>query len=188
MSDEDVTKKKYAILRFGKIRSWGTLALVHKHNNRKVSSEDLLNDTPPRELLPGGSEDFVSSAKERMRELGIPESSTRGKVLAVETVISASRAWFESASDAQKEEWLGRCVDWVTKKFGRGLISVKLHLGEEVWHLHAAALPAVAKVPRKRGRPHKDPERRQESEAFWSSKAAAATTTSSSSSGPSFTP
>jgi Plasmid recombination enzyme len=167
----ETPKKRYAILRVGKIRSMATLQHVDNHNNRKVISENLINDTPPRELLEDGSDDFVRSAPERMQELAIPRPSTRGKIIAVEVVMTASRGWFEAATDEQKQEWLDACVAWVQTKFGEGLLSVKLHLDEEVWHIHAVAIPAVLKRPKKRGRPHSNPEDRKTSEALWALKA-----------------
>lgn len=128
------------------------------HNTRAVSGENIREDAPPpKELLELGSDDFVSSAKALLNELEIPKNSLEDKVIAVETVTTASRDWFDKASDEDKQEWVDANVAWATKKFGRGLLSAKLHLDEEVWHIHFVALPVVEKLDLPRGAKPKDP-------------------------------
>lgn len=78
-------------------------------------------------------------------------------MLAVETVATASRGWFDKASDEEKQDWLGANVGWAKEKFGRGLLSAKLHLDEEVWHIHFVALPVVEKRDLPRGKKPTDP-------------------------------
>jgi hypothetical protein len=171
MTDIEVCEKKdYAILRLAKIRSLAELSLVDKHDTRKIVSENILEQIAPRELLPEGSDDFVASARAKLNELAIPLPRPREKVLAVEVLMTASGRWFDQADDDRKQEWLDRNVAWLSEKFGRGLISAKLHLDEEVWHIHAVALPVVLKERKKRGRPHRDLDRRRASDEEWAAK------------------
>ena len=45
---------------------------------------------------------FVATAHARMAELGIDPASAKGKIIAVEAVVSASRGWFAQASAADR--------------------------------------------------------------------------------------
>lgn len=162
-------RKNYAILRFAKIRSWATLALVDAHNNRKGElPENVLADAPaPVELLGAdGSDDFVASAARRLNEVGLSQADADKKILAIEAVVSASKAWFENALQSDKDEWVRANLAWAQAKFGRGLISAKLHLDEETWHIHFIALPLVEKARKRRGRKPKDPEKLKLREEF----------------------
>lgn len=158
MPDSTTPRKLYAIMRYAKMKSFTALNRVCKHNTRILSGENIRQDAPaPVELLDQGSDDFVESASALLEELGIPRKSLDGKVLAVETVATASRGWFDKATDEEKQDWLRANVDWAKEKFGRGLLTAKLHLDEEVWHIHFVALPVVEKQDLPRGKKPKDP-------------------------------
>jgi hypothetical protein len=158
MPDTGTARKLYAIMRYAKIKSFTALDRVCKHNTRVISGENIRKEGPaPVELLEQGSGDFVTSAHALLNELGISKKSLDGKVLAVETVVTASRAWFEKATDEEEEAWLHANVEWAKQKFGRGLLSAKLHLDEEVRHIHLVSLPVVEKLDLPRGKKPKDP-------------------------------
>jgi len=124
-------RKMFAILRVGKIPDWATLRRVSNHNTRTVVSENVQdNRPPPRELLEEGSDDFVASARERMIELGIDPASAKDKIVAVEAVVSASKAWFAQASEQQKAAWRAASLKWARGLFGRGLLTAKEHLDD----------------------------------------------------------
>lgn len=160
MPDTTTPRKLYAIMRYAKIKSFTALDRVCKHNTRVLSGENIRDNAPaPVELLEHGSDDFVASAHALLKELGIARGSLGGKVLAVETVTTASRGWFDKASDEEKQDWLRTNVDWAKEKFGRGLLTAKLHLDEEVWHIHFVALPVSEKLDLPRGAKPKDPVR-----------------------------
>lgn len=92
MTADTAPRKLYAIMRYAKIKSPAALARVCAHNTRTVHSENVReNAPPPLELLETGSDDFVTSAYALLSELGIDRGSIKGKVLAVETVTTASR-------------------------------------------------------------------------------------------------
>ncbi|UZW57558.1 plasmid recombination protein [Sphingobium sp. JS3065] len=158
MPDTTTPRKLYAIMRYAKIKSFAALDRVCQHNIRTIAGENIRDDAPPPlELLEEGSDDFVASARGRLRDLGIDMQSTKDKVIAVETVTTASKAWFDKASEAEKQEWLRTNVEWAKKKFGKGLLSAKLHLDEEVWHIHFVAIPVVEKRALPRGKKPTDP-------------------------------
>lgn len=166
-------KKQYAIMRFGKITGPEALRRVSNHNTRAVHSENVqIDGPPPRELLDKGSDDFVKSANDLLDELDISRASTKDKVLAVEAVVSASRAWFDNTTAAEKDEWCNASVKWAHKKFGRGLLTAKLHEDEEVWHIHFVALPVVNKQQKPRGRPPRCADERRRREEEWAKKPA----------------
>lgn len=146
-------RKMFAILRVGKIPDWATLRRVSNHNTRTVVSENVQdNRPPPRELLEEGSDDFVASARERMIELGIDPASAKDKIVAVEAVVSASKAWFAQASEQQKAAWRAASLKWARGLFGRGLLTAKEHLDEETPHIHFVAVPVFQKRRLRRGR------------------------------------
>ncbi len=160
MSKKTAAGKPYAIMRFAKISSFTVLARVCQHNTRAISGENIRKDAPPPvELLENGSDDFVASAHALMEELAIDKDSCSGKVLAVEAVTTASGGWFDNASDQDKRQWLAANVEWAKQKFGRGLLAAKLHLDEEVWHIHFVAVPVVEKAAMPRGARPRDPEK-----------------------------
>lgn len=158
MPNTNTPRKLYAIMRYAKIKSFAALDRVCQHNIRTIAGENIRDDAPPPlELLEEGSDDFVASARDRLRGLGIDMQSTKDKVIAVETVTTASKAWFDKASEEEKQEWLRTNVEWAKKKFGKGLLSAKLHLDEEVWHIHFVAIPVVEKRALPRGKKPTDP-------------------------------
>lgn len=158
MPNSNTTSKRYAIMRFAKIKSFSALARVCQHNTRAISGENIRKDAPPpMELLEEGSDDFVRSAQARLEELAISRDSLEGKVIAVEIVVTASRGWFDDATEEEKREWLRANVEWAKERFGRGLLTGKLHLDEEVWHIHFVALPVVEKRELPRGKRPTDP-------------------------------
>lgn len=158
MPDTTTPRKLYAIMRYAKVKSFAALDRVCQHNIRTIAGENIRDDAPPPlELLEEGSDDFVASARDRLRELGIDMQSTNDKVIAVETVTTASKGWFDKASEAEKQEWLRTNVEWAAHKFGKGLLTAKLHLDEEVWHIHFVAIPVVEKRALPRGKKPTDP-------------------------------
>lgn len=158
MQADTPPRKNYAIMRYAKIKTFGALKHVCNHNTRAVTGENIREDAPPPlELLETGSDDFGASVYALLDELGIGKGTLKDKVLAVETVTTASRGWFEKASENDKQQWLDANVAWARAKFGRGLITAKLHLDEEVWHIHFVAVPVVEKARKPRGARPKDP-------------------------------
>jgi len=157
MPNNTAPRKLYAIMRYAKIKSFTALSRDRNLNTRATSGENIIEGAPPpKELLANGSDDFVSSAQALFKKLGIEPSTLKGKVIAVETVTTASRSWFDMASEIEKAEWVRLNVQWAQKKFGRGLLSAKLHFDEEVWHIHFVAVPIVQKLDLPRGAKPKD--------------------------------
>ena len=140
-------RKMFAVMRIGKISDWATLRRVSNHNTRAVVSENVQDNMPaPRELLEDGSDDFIASTRERMIELGIDPASAKDKIVAVEAVVSASKAWFAQATEQQQAAWRAASLKWARGLFGRGLITAKLHEDEETPHIHFVAIPVVEMV------------------------------------------
>lgn len=165
MPTDALPRKLYAIMRFAKIRSFAALARVCAHNIRTIVGENIVEGAPePIELLEHGTDDFVASAHALLNRMGIDPASIKNKVLAVEAVTTASKGWFEKATDDEKRQWIAANLEWGRRKFGEGLISARLHLDEETWHIHTVALPVVEKRAAQRGAPPRDPAARAEYE------------------------
>ena len=61
-----------------------------------VVGENIRDDAPPPlELLEGGSDDFGASVHTLLDDLGIGKGSLKDKILAVETVTTASRRFID---------------------------------------------------------------------------------------------
>jgi Plasmid recombination enzyme len=151
--------KPYAIMRIEKLKTLGALDRRYDHNMRIVVSENILPDHPPPvELLDGVTGTYSKLVTAKFVELGIDEKAQKGKIIAVEAIVTASRVWFDGADEVMRQQWIEANVEWARKKFGKGLISIKLHADEETPHLHIVAIPVVAKAKLTRGRPPKDPE------------------------------
>jgi hypothetical protein len=150
-STDALTGKNYAIMRVDRIRDLAEMRRIEQHNTREKLSENVEpGGPPPRELLPDAHPDTVAGARARMDELGLDLAKLKGAV-GVEVILTTSHAWWETATEQIKEDWVDANLAWLAKKFGRALLSAKLHEDEKTPHIHAVALSAVSKVDSVRG-------------------------------------
>ncbi|MBR0551062.1 plasmid recombination protein [Stakelama marina] len=167
-SNETPAGKNYAIMRVERIYDLGEMRRVEQHNTRERLSENVEVGGPePRELLADGPPDVLDRAHERMAECGLDLGAVNGAV-GVEVVLTTSHAWWLTATEQVKEDWVDANMTWLATKFGRALLSAKLHEDEKTPHIHAVALAAVCKVDGVRGPKPKTEEgwaRRREEEA-----------------------
>lgn len=170
MSDNTTahTWKNYAIMRVERIRDLGEMRRIEQHNTREKLSENIEPGRPaPRELLPNAKADTVVGARERMTELQLDLGQLKGSV-GVEVILTTSNAWWNTASNQMQKDWIAANLAWLGDKFGRALLSAKLHEDEKTPHIHAVALSAVSKVDSVRGPKPKSEEgqrRRREEQA-----------------------
>lgn len=156
-----LTGKNYAILRVERIGSLNEMRRIEQHNTREKMSENVEpGGPPPRELLSEAHADTVAGARERMAELQLDLGKVKGAV-GVEVFLGTSKAWWATASEQMKQDWIAANVSWLSDKFGRALLSAKLHEDEKTPHIHAVALAAVSKVDSVRGPKPKTEEGRE---------------------------
>lgn len=158
--------KNYAIMRVERISSLSEMRRIEQHNTREKLSENVEEGgPPPRELLPEAHYDTVVGARERMVELELDLGKVAGAV-GVEMILTTSPGWWDTATQQMKQDWVTANVVYLREKFGRALLSAKLHEDEKTPHIHAVALAAVSKVDGVRGPKPKSEEgkerRRQE--------------------------
>lgn len=150
-STDASSSKTYAIMRVERIHGLGEMRRIEQHNTREKLSENVEPGGPaPRELLPDAHVDTVAGARERMKELQLDLANVKG-CIGVEVVLTTSHAWWINATEQLKQEWIDANLAWLADKFGRALLSAKLHEDEKTPHIHAVALSAVSKVDRVRG-------------------------------------
>lgn len=148
---EALASKNYAIMRVERIRELGEMRRIELHNTREKLSENVEPDGPePRELIPVGPPDVLDRAHDRMAECGLDIKKVEGAV-GVEVVLTTSHAWWLTATEQMKQDWIDANIDWLNQKFGRALLSAKLHEDEKTPHIHAVALAAVCKIDGVRG-------------------------------------
>lgn len=153
MPDNNVAEpgKNYAIMRVERISSLAEMRRIEQHNTREKRSENVEPDgPPPRELLPDAHADTVIGARERMAELRLELGKVAGAV-GVEMFLGTSHAWWITASEQMKRDWVAANVTYLRDKFGQALLSAKLHEDEKTPHIHAVALSAVSKIDGVRG-------------------------------------
>ena len=160
--------KNYAIMRVERIGTLSEMRRIEQHNTREKLSENIEPGGPaPRELLPDAHGDTVVGARERMTELQLDLGKVAGAV-GVEMILTTSASWWDTATGQMKQDWVADNVTYLRDKFGRALLSAKLHEDEKTPHIHAVALAAVSKVDGVRGpkpKTEEAKERRREEQA-----------------------
>lgn len=132
----------YAIMRAKKLATMGNVAasLQHCFRERETLNADAAR-TPDNEHREATS---TSEAMGRLREL-LPEKRRKDAVLAVEYVMTASPAWWETASADQQRAFFDRSVEWLTEKYGADrIVAASIHRDEATPHLSAFVVPLTA--------------------------------------------
>ncbi|WP_133365522.1 plasmid recombination protein [Qipengyuania sediminis] len=155
-------KPPYAILRIGKIKSFETLAAVEYHNTRQIPAGTVTGAPQPEDLvkLTGSYRDRVEQV---FHETGA--SWEKGKVLAVEMLVTASPEWWTTAAPEEREQWWQAQWRFANDKFGPGLIAFTPHLDESTPHCHFVGLPIYHAIEKKRGNKPRKPEAIRKREA-----------------------
>jgi hypothetical protein len=147
--------KHYAILRTEKIKTWKHLAAVGKHNNRLIPANTVPGAMPPTELVPG-PDDLTERVRARHKKLGVAHE--KGKVLAIEVLMTASPGWWAAADNWQKKEFFEQSAKSLHDEFGKGVVSISVHTDESTPHIQAVVVPVYQDIVKKRGRKPKTPE------------------------------
>lgn len=148
-------KLPYAILRIGKIKDFKTLAAVEYHNTRQIPSGTVDGAPPPQDLV-----QLEGSYRERIEQVFEETGANweKGKVLAVEMLVTASPEWWATATPEERKEWWKAQWRFARDKFGQGLIAFTTHLDESTPHCHFVGIPLYLAIEKKRGAKPKTPE------------------------------
>lgn len=150
------TKPNYAIMRIGKIRSRAVLDAVEWHNTRKGSARVVSGLGMPDDWS-GRKGSYRDRADDILHELGATHD--RGKILAVEVLVSTSPEWWVTATGEQKRQWWEAQYAYAKHTFGPGLVAFTPHLDESTPHAQFVGLPVYYATKKKRGAKPKDPEK-----------------------------
>jgi len=140
----------YAVYRFEKVKDWGQVAAMGRHNER---TRDTPNADPERQWMNerlAGSGDWVADVRGVIGDATVYKNS----VLTYDLVLSASPEWFRQASPDQIRAWQRRSMEWMSDTFGAHRIAAAIaHRDEKTMHIQAAIVPIVDDGPgSRRGR------------------------------------
>lgn len=145
----------YAIMRIGKIHNYKVLEAVDGHNTRKIPAGTVQGAPAPIDYV-NMSGTLCQRAQEVLHDKGAVWE--KGKILAVEFLVTASPEWWANASFEQKTEWLKVQWKYATDKFGEGLISFTPHTDESTPHVQFVGLPLYSAIEKTKGRKPSTPE------------------------------
>lgn len=145
----------HAIMRISKIHNYKVLKAVDGHNTRKIPAGTVDGAPTPIDWvdLPGT---MCERAQKVLQDKGAVWE--KGKILAVEVLVTASPDWWANASPEQKTEWLKAQWRYANDKFGAGLISFTPHLDESTPHVQFVGLPLYSAIKKTRGAKPRTPE------------------------------
>lgn len=133
----------YAILRFEKLKTTGTIAASAGHMMRTRPTPNAREELRERNRILRGS---ASPSKDVADLLGTVEKVRSNGVLAVEFLMSASPEWWRSSTKEQRGDWVRQSVAWLETEFGQENVAhVQLHVDEKTPHLTGFIVPRVAK-------------------------------------------
>jgi len=147
--------KKFAILRFQKIKSFSKLKAHSNHLSRKRETLNADQDSlhAPQAIL--GSGDHEADARQAIESLS--RKPRKNATLAIEAILTASPDWIRDGAEpggfnAQRVVELTKSAKaFLEKQFPGCPISATLHLDESTPHIHATIIP-IDETPTRTGK------------------------------------
>lgn len=143
----------FAIITFrdeGPLKNWQAIRAANVHNARTKPLPHAMPGAPaPRHLI--GTGDLEHDVKRQLRAVKLdPDRLRKNGVIAYEAILSASPAFFEAGTPAERaqrlEEWTKAQVEWARERYGSHRIaSMVLHEDEKTPHVHLILLPLEVK-------------------------------------------
>ncbi len=138
--------KRFITLRFKRIKTWGHVYHVRRHNTREMECKHVDKEAPkPRLLL--GDRDVAGTIREVLARYGV--TPQLGEVLAIEFVASTSREVFDGLDKESRQAKLCAFIAFTIKAFADRfriegqIVSVALHEDERTPHLHIVVVPLI---------------------------------------------
>lgn len=135
----------FAILRFAKHKSLGTISAssAHMTRDRKTANADPAKLGLNR-VLAGDETSPSDLVRARHHAATIARGKTPRKngVIAIEVMLGMSPGWWPKATPGQRDAWTRRSKQWLTDTFGDGnVVSLILHYDETTPHLTGFIVP-----------------------------------------------
>lgn len=127
----------FAIMRFEKLKSWGSIggSLSHTYRTRNTPNADQ-----DREYLNAHSHDSTQDVKNDIQGR-LPEKYKKDSVMCLEHVFTASPDWSGWGTD-QEYEFFERSKKWLIDRYGaENVIATSIHRDETTPHLIAYIVP-----------------------------------------------
>ncbi|MEG3086065.1 plasmid recombination protein [Sphingomonas sp. PB4P5] len=137
--------RAFVTMRFKRIKTWGHVYHVRRHNSREMSCPHVDRQVPPQYLI--GGADVAAAIREVLQRYEVEPNP--GEVLALEFIVSASRKVFEGIErdehHAKINELIGCTMRAFRSRFGISgqIVSVVLHKDETTPHLHVVVVPLL---------------------------------------------
>lgn len=148
------SKKRYAILRTEKIKSWATLAKSVGHNLRTSNErrEHLDPNCPNPLTILAGSSNFLKEWKQQVEGMHLRKlQQGQSHTLAREFLLTMSPEWAHGKTEKQIQAWAEANVSWAKNRFGPERVKLAvLHLDEQTPHI-ALYVVGLTADPKNRG-------------------------------------
>lgn len=141
-----IGEQRFVVMRFKRIKTWGHVYHVRRHNTREMECRHLEKDAlPPRLIV--GTADVASSIRKVLDRYGVKHKA--GEVLALEYVVSTSRVVFDGLEGDERER---QVIDFVVCslrafcdrfRIEGQIVSAALHEDERTPHLHVVVVPLI---------------------------------------------
>lgn len=139
-------ERRFVTMRFKRIKTWGHVYHVRRHNTREMECRHLEKDAPPPRLIIGTA-DVGGEIRQLLDRYGVKHRP--GEVLALEFVVSTSREVFEGLDqpthDHRLQQFIVRtCLAFSDRfKIPGQVVSVAPHEDERTPHLHIVVVPLI---------------------------------------------
>lgn len=148
-----IEERRFVTMRFKRIKTWGHVYHVRRHNTREMECRHVEKDAPPPQMLVG-DDDVAGAIRSVLADYGVKPRD--GEVLALEFIVSASREVFEGID---RDEYNSRINNMIlaTMRALRArfqipdqIVSVALHKDERTPHLHVVVVPLIKEADGRR--------------------------------------
>lgn len=133
----------YAVLRIAKLKTMGEIGGLGKHNERTRETRNADEARLGDNVRLAGTGDWCADAQARLDEAPRIRSNA---VLAIEHVMTASRAFYEQGDPPERtrrlDEWTERSMTWLRERYGAAnVVAAVLHKDEQTPHIQALVVP-----------------------------------------------
>ena len=133
----------YAVLRIAKLKTMGEIGGLGKHNERTRETRNADEARLGDNVRLAGTGDWCADAQARLDEAPRIRSNA---VLAIEHVMTASRAFYEQGDPPERtrrlDEWTERSMTWLSERYGAAnVVAAVLHKDEQTPHIQALVVP-----------------------------------------------
>lgn len=144
---------RFVVMRFKRIKTWGHVYQVRRHNTREMDCPHTDKDGPQPKLIVG-TDDVGGAIRKVLERYDVKHKP--GEVLALEFVVSTSREVFDGLESKAYQERNAEFLVCALRAFcdrfkieGQ-IVSVAMHEDERTPHLHVVVVPLVCETDKRR--------------------------------------